>query len=69
VPDGIIAHLAKECGGNVPDRKVVTVTAGSFERITEKEQDDPKFIADLEGGLWFVSDCRRKEDIPLTPNS
>jgi hypothetical protein len=35
VPDGIIAHLTRECGGNVQDRHVVDVTCGSFERETE----------------------------------
>jgi uncharacterized protein YoxC len=34
VPDGIIAHLTTECGGNVHDRKIVDVTCGSFERET-----------------------------------
>jgi hypothetical protein len=31
IPDGIIAHLTKECGGNVRDRHLVNVTSGSFE--------------------------------------
>jgi hypothetical protein len=39
VPDGIIAHLTKECGGNRHDRHVVNVTSGSFEKET----------------LWFVA--------------
>jgi hypothetical protein len=34
VPDGIIAHLTRECGGNVHDRHVVDVTCGSFEQET-----------------------------------
>jgi hypothetical protein len=34
VPDGIIAHLTRECGGNVHDRHVVNVTCGSFEDET-----------------------------------
>jgi hypothetical protein len=33
--DGIIAHLTKECGGNVHDCQVVDVTCGSFEKETE----------------------------------
>jgi hypothetical protein len=33
VPDGIIAHLTKECGGNVHDLRV-NVTCGSFEKET-----------------------------------
>jgi predicted nucleic acid-binding protein len=34
VPDGIIAHLTRECGGNVHDSQVVDVTSGSFEKET-----------------------------------
>jgi hypothetical protein len=36
IPDGIIVHLTKECGGNVHDAKVVDVTCGSFEMETVK---------------------------------
>jgi hypothetical protein len=32
--DGIIAHLSRECGGNVRDRHVVDITSGSFEKQT-----------------------------------
>jgi hypothetical protein len=34
IPDGIIAHLTRECGGNVHDRHVVEVTSGSLEKET-----------------------------------
>jgi hypothetical protein len=34
VPDGIVAHLTRECGANVHDRHVVDVTCGSFEPET-----------------------------------
>jgi hypothetical protein len=34
IPDGIIVHLTKECGGNVHDHHVVEVTCGSFENGT-----------------------------------
>jgi hypothetical protein len=34
VPDGIIAHLTRECGGNVHDRHVVDVACGWFEKET-----------------------------------
>jgi hypothetical protein len=34
VPDGIIAHLTRECGGNVHDRHAVDITSGSFEKET-----------------------------------
>jgi hypothetical protein len=70
VPDGIIAHLTRECGRNVHDCKVVAVTAGSFQRTAEKMKDDPKQVADLKSGSFFWSDCRyRNEDIPHTRNN
>jgi hypothetical protein len=31
MPDGIIAHLSRECDGNVDDHDLVVVTSGSFE--------------------------------------
>jgi hypothetical protein len=32
VPEGIIAHLTRECGGNVHDHHVADITSGSFEK-------------------------------------
>jgi hypothetical protein len=34
VPDGIIAHLTRECGGNFQDRRIVDTTSASFENET-----------------------------------
>jgi hypothetical protein len=34
VPDGIIAHQTRECGGNVQGRRIVDVTSASFENET-----------------------------------
>jgi hypothetical protein len=34
VPDGIITHETRECGGKVHDGNVVDVTCGSFEKET-----------------------------------
>jgi hypothetical protein len=34
VPDGVVAHLTRICGGNVDDRHVVDVTSGSHEKET-----------------------------------
>jgi hypothetical protein len=81
VPDGIIAHLTRECGGNVHDRHVVEVTSGSFENETEganpcsgayNNRNDcaANKVADLETGLCFCSAYRkRREDIPHTRNN
>jgi hypothetical protein len=72
VPDGIIAHLTRECGGNVHDRNVVDVTSGSFE--DEIKGANPhcaaKNAADLETNLCFWSAFRTgKEDLAHTRNN
>jgi hypothetical protein len=81
VPDGIIAHLTRECGGNVHKRNVVDVTSGSFEKESDGANphsgawnNDPtiaaKTAADLETGSCFQSASRKKEeDIPHTRNN
>jgi hypothetical protein len=71
VPDGIIARLTRECGGNVHDEQVVNITSGSFEK--ERQGDNPhsgardnrpewaaKNAADLETGSLFISDYRSR---------
>jgi hypothetical protein len=81
VPDGIIAHLTRGCGGNVHDRHIVDVTSGSFEKETEGTNphsgaydNDPRYpaknAADLETDSIFSSAWREKEDnIPHTRNN
>jgi hypothetical protein len=81
IPDGIIAHLTRECGGNVHDHQVVEVTSGSFERVTyganphsgayqNRPEHAAKNAADLEAGSFFYSACRDKaENIPHTRNN
>jgi hypothetical protein len=78
VPDGIIAHLTRECGGNVHDHHVVEVTSGSFEKVTHganphsgaydnKAECAAKNTVDLETDSLFVSAYRdEKGDIPHT---
>jgi hypothetical protein len=80
VPDGIITHLTRECGGNVYEHQVVDVTSGSFEKETwesnpisgilgNKPDFAAKNAADLEAGSEFISDHRYpSEDIPHTRN-
>jgi hypothetical protein len=36
LPDGTIAHLTGQCGGNVHDRQIVDVTRGSLEKETQR---------------------------------
>jgi hypothetical protein len=81
VPDGIIAHLTRECGGNVHDRNVIEVTSGSFEKETRGANphsgvidNDPEYAAknaaDLRTDSHFRSAFRwKKENIPHTRNN
>jgi hypothetical protein len=81
VPDGIIAHLTRECGGNVHDHHVVDITSGSFEKETcganphsgaynNNANCPAKNTADLETGSGFFSAFRNNsEDIPHTRNN
>jgi hypothetical protein len=81
VPNGIIAHLTRECGGNVHDRNVVDVISGSFEKETiganpisgaynNLPEGAARNAADLETDSRFVSAYRdEKEDITRTRNN
>jgi hypothetical protein len=81
VPDGIVAHLTRECGGNVHDHHVVDVTSGSFERETHGLNphsgaygNHPSYAAmnaaDLATDSYFQSAYRQKEEeIPHTRNN
>jgi hypothetical protein len=81
VSDRIIAHLTRECGGNVHDRRAVDVTSGSFEKETKGANRHSgahnnhldyaaKNAADLGTISYFQSDFRSKEeDIPYTRNN
>jgi hypothetical protein len=46
-PDGIIGHLARDCGGNLRNYDVVDVTCRSFEK--ETQGDNPDSGRDLVG--------------------
>jgi hypothetical protein len=81
VPDGIIAHLTREFGGNVHDHHVVEVTSRSFEKETDganphlwaypnKPDWAVKNAADLETISCFLSPYHKKEeDIRRTRNN
>jgi hypothetical protein len=72
VPNGIIAHLTRECGGNVHDHNVVEVTCGSFARETYGANPHSgaydndlrwaaKNVADLETDSEFISAYRGED--------
>jgi hypothetical protein len=80
VPDGIIAHLTRECGGNVHNCHVVDVTCGSFEKETLGANphsgafynyDDcvAKNAADLDIDSDFYSAFRCSSEVPHTRNN
>jgi hypothetical protein len=81
VPDGIIAHLTRVCGGNVHDRHVIDITSGSFEKETHEANahsgaygNDPRNAAEnaanLEAESCFISVYRpHSEDILHTRNN
>jgi hypothetical protein len=71
VPDGIIARLTRECGGNVHDRHVVKIIAGSFEKETSgANPHSAKKAAGLETDSYFCSVFRdQKENMPRTRNN
>jgi hypothetical protein len=76
MPDGITAHLTRECGGNVHDYHIVEVASGSFENETNganpssgafgnKPNCITKNAADLETDSPFSSaHCNPWEAIP-----
>jgi hypothetical protein len=80
VPDGIIAPLTREYGGNVHDRRVVEITSGSFKEETHGANphsaayyNNPYFAAknaaDLETDSFLCTADGRDEDIPHTRNN
>jgi hypothetical protein len=82
VPDGIIAHLTRECGENVHDRHVVDITCGTFEKETRGANPHSgaygnypnsaaKNATDLETDFVSQSAYRDddKEDIPHMRNN
>jgi hypothetical protein len=70
VPDGIITHVTRECGGNVHERHLVDVTSGSLEKETKGPFYGAKNAADLETDSLFGSAFRDdSEDIPDTRNN
>jgi hypothetical protein len=79
VPDGIIAHLTRECGGNVHDCDVVKVTSGSFKTETlganrhsgayhNHPSCEGRNAVDLDIGSVFAS-AFRMDDISATRNN
>jgi hypothetical protein len=71
VPNGIIAHLTRECGGNVHDCHVVDVTSSkpSTDWMWAGEATAAKNVTDFETNLCFFSVPRYGDDIPHTRNN
>jgi hypothetical protein len=74
--DGVIAHLTRECGGNVHDKGVVTVTSSSLAEWTYDGAPvnqifiAAKVVADLQTHSVFQSGYRPSTaDIPHTANN
>jgi hypothetical protein len=68
VPDGIIGHFTRECGGNVHDCHVVEVT--SSKPGTSNPAYAAKVVGDLRTTTCFFSTSRKKEEnIPHTRNN
>ena len=70
--DGIIAHLTRECGGNVHKKGVVEVTASGFEIITSRPRNVVDFTSDFgfsskdEENSWICYDFKERR---VTPTS
>jgi hypothetical protein len=65
VPDGVITHLTRECGGNVHDRGVVAVMSSEpFSDGNPRSQCDfaAKNVVDLAAGSAFYSAWRNDEE-------
>jgi hypothetical protein len=60
VPDGIIAHLTRECGGNVHDHKVVEVT--SSKPNGDRGISHGQNAANMEADSCFTSGFRVKSE-------
>jgi hypothetical protein len=68
IPDGIISHLTKACGGNVHDHGVVEVT--SSPQRSDDADCAAKNIADLENqSVCSSARCKRMDNIPHTRNN
>jgi hypothetical protein len=62
VPDGIIAHLTRECGWNVHERQVVKVMSGSFGRESRSTAGALQNIVEMEAGSELCSTFRSRNE-------
>jgi hypothetical protein len=70
VPDGIIADLTRQCGGNVHDCQIVTVTSSPQYRGNSPEKTAAQNVADLATESTFrLPYCARQEDTHNGANS
>ena len=70
--DGVIAHLARECRGNVHDKGIVNVTASSVCAISSQPKNavdlrtDSRFWSRNEANAWICYDFRERRVIPTS---
>jgi hypothetical protein len=69
VPDGILAYLARKCGGNIHKRKVIAVTSGSFEKTTCTEEGIEKIVDMGTDAAYYSAFRLRSEQIAHTRNN
>jgi hypothetical protein len=66
--NGIVAHLTRDCGGNVHDRHVVTIS--SSRPYNKEPMNAAKNVADLDTGSRFYSAAESpRGKVPRAPNS
>ena len=70
--DGIIAHLTRECGGNVHRKGIVEVTGRSVYRLAEPPEHavdlstDSEFHSRQLGAQWICYDFKERRVIPTS---
>ena len=66
--DGIVAHLTRECGGNVHDKGIVSVTASSVSTFPPKNAVDlgtgSEYQSNEEKDVWLCYDFKGRSVIP-----
>ena len=67
--DGVVAHLTRECGGNVHDEGIVNVTASSYTEYAKNVVDlgaNSYFYSKNEQNSWICYDFKERRVIPTS---